>query len=387
MLIYFCQYARIRGIVYHIERRNLPKSEVELAGELPVEDFARAWDAAVKNAAAAMNVQGFRPGNAPERLVIEGVGEDALLRRAAEIALQRAYPKMLEEQKIEAIGQPEVAVTKLARNNPLGFKIKTAVIPGVVLPDYKSIARAIFAAAHEHIAIEDREVGEALEQLRRLYSKSVKNAAPEEKASAPQAGHNTKTDAAAYGERENLPELNDDFARAVGPFHTLDDLRKSIRENLRFKKTARVREQRRTEALDAIARASAMDIPTALIEGERDRLIENLRAQIEHAGLLWPQYLTQIKKSEDELKKEMEHEGEKRARYGLTVRALIAKERIAPSDKDVERCIAILRGQPDAKNLDTARLRDYAYSIAMNDRVFQFLEEQANHTKTEEHSL
>ena len=57
------------------------------------------------------------------------------------MALSEYYPKILEENKIDAISRPEISITKLARKNPLGFKIKTATMPEMKLPDYKQIAK------------------------------------------------------------------------------------------------------------------------------------------------------------------------------------------------------------------------------------------------------
>ena len=61
------------------------------------------------------------------------------------MALNEHYPKIIEEEKIDAISRPEISITKLARKNPLGFKIKTAVLPEIKLPDYKNIAKDILS--------------------------------------------------------------------------------------------------------------------------------------------------------------------------------------------------------------------------------------------------
>ena len=59
----------------------------------------------------------------------------------AELTLNRHYPKILTEHKIDAIGRPSINLTKIAAGNPLGFTITTAIYPEVVLPDYRTLVR------------------------------------------------------------------------------------------------------------------------------------------------------------------------------------------------------------------------------------------------------
>jgi len=137
------------------EIKKLPKSEVEITGEIPADEFERAFSKAMTELNQKAGIPGFRPGHVPENVLIEKVGEAAILEEAAEIALREAYPKMLEENKIEAIGRPEITITKIARKNPLGFKIKTAVLPEITLPDYKKIAGEAMTAKEE-VKVEER---------------------------------------------------------------------------------------------------------------------------------------------------------------------------------------------------------------------------------------
>jgi trigger factor len=126
-----------------IEIKRMPGSEIEVVGEIPAGDFEKYRELAVKKLSQETRIDGFRPGSAPENILVGKIGEGAILEEAAEIALQKIYPQILGENKIIAIGHPEITVTKIARNNPFCFKLKTAVIPEIILPDYKSIASGI----------------------------------------------------------------------------------------------------------------------------------------------------------------------------------------------------------------------------------------------------
>ena len=127
----------------------LPNSEVEIIGEISAEIFMSGRNWAVKEISEKAEMDGFRKGKIPEDILIKNLGMEVLLEKMAVIALEKEYPKIIKEYKIKAIGQPEITLTKLAENNPLGFKIKTSVLPEITLPDYKKIARLIGGQAQK----------------------------------------------------------------------------------------------------------------------------------------------------------------------------------------------------------------------------------------------
>jgi len=131
---------------------------MEIAGEIEADIFESFRSEAVKEMSEEIKIDGFRPGNAPEKVLIEKVGESAVLETMAEIALQKEYQKILEENKIFAIGHPQISITKIAKNNPLGFKIKTAVMPEIQLPDYKNIASKIEKAKEDKLGSEEEKI-------------------------------------------------------------------------------------------------------------------------------------------------------------------------------------------------------------------------------------
>ena len=137
---------------------NLPDSEIELSGEIPAVDFMAYWPAALQAVRDQLTIPGFRPGHAPEKLVIEQAGEEKILFEMANSALSKAYPEILLANKIKAIGEPEISITKIAKDNPLGFKIKTALRPEVTLPDYVKIAATTRAAWPDPQEISEEEI-------------------------------------------------------------------------------------------------------------------------------------------------------------------------------------------------------------------------------------
>lgn len=124
-----------------IKLTNLPEREIEIIGAITAEKMSLMREKALKKFKDDLELPGFRKGNAPESLVAQKVGEMRLLEEAAEIAMQEEYPNILDEHKVDAIGRPEITITKLAPGNDLGFKIKTALYPDVKIGDYKKIAK------------------------------------------------------------------------------------------------------------------------------------------------------------------------------------------------------------------------------------------------------
>ena len=159
-----------------ISVKKLPHSEVEVEGELPAEIFETYFDRAVKKLGENLEVPGFRKGKAPESILLAQLGEGKILEEMAELALAEHYPKIIEENKIDAISRPEVAITKLARKNPLGFKIKTAVLPEVKLPDYKKIAKKEKGAvpeADKNITVTEEDLENTILDIRKSRAPKI----------------------------------------------------------------------------------------------------------------------------------------------------------------------------------------------------------------------
>src|ERR1035437_8358094 len=127
----------------NIVLNSLPEREMEIIGQIAAERMSELREKALQKLKADAEIDGFRKGNAPDALVAQKVGEMRVLEEAAEIALSEEYPNILEEHSIDAIGRPEITITKIGVGSPLEFKVKTALMPEVKLADYKKIVGEI----------------------------------------------------------------------------------------------------------------------------------------------------------------------------------------------------------------------------------------------------
>ena len=149
-----------------IDIKKLPKSLVEITGEIPKEKLEEKRKDAIKNLAGKVEIDGFRKGMAPESVLVKKLGSMSILEEMAQICLNEAYPEIILKHELDVIGYPEISITKIAEGNPLGFKITSTIVPEIELPNYKKIAGDI-VSKKENIEITDKEVGETIEEIRK----------------------------------------------------------------------------------------------------------------------------------------------------------------------------------------------------------------------------
>lgn len=128
-------------------------SEIEITGEISAGDFMFEKRPAIKEITRKIDIKGFRKGKIPEDIILKNINQRVLLERMAVMALEKKYPEIIKKNKIKPIGRPEIIITKIAENNPLGFRIKIAIMPEIKLPDYKIIAKDIIGKMEEKLSV------------------------------------------------------------------------------------------------------------------------------------------------------------------------------------------------------------------------------------------
>jgi len=310
---------------------KLPNAEVEIVGELGVAEFLAYRGRALRSLNQEVKVDGFRPGQVPEQVLVSKIGEEKILIEMAELALQETYPKIIAENKIDALGRPEITLTKLAKDNPLGFKIKTAIHPEITLPEVKKIAKRIITNQNEsaiEIVIADKEVDEVLAEL-----------------------------------EKNKADLS-----------KIDNPKEKIKANLKLEKAAKQKDKRRLEIAAAIVRETKLEVPNILIESEADKMLGEMRGQIEQMGLKFEEYLKQLKKEEKDLRAEWRGDAEERVRTALVLAKIAEVEKIGAPEAEVEKEVKHLKEH--YKDANENQLRAYVGNMLINEYVFRFLEEQ-----------
>ncbi|MFA5001069.1 MAG: trigger factor [Candidatus Paceibacterota bacterium] len=354
------------------------EGEIELSAELEVEIFNGYRDQALKALGADAKIDGFRPGHIPEKVLIEQLGEEKVLWEMAQQAIADYYPAILQEHKIPAIGQPQVTITKIAKDNPLGFKIKTAVMPEIKIGDYKKIAQKANELGGEtskspevsppSLTASDEEINKVIEELRR--SRATVDHSEHEHKEDEKCDHSTPE----LPKEAELPELTDEFAQSLGQFKTVDELKAKIKENLELEKKNKAKDKKRVEIVEEIIKASEIKIANLLVDSEKEKMLAEMESQIGYMGLKFDDYLAHLKKTRDELKSGWDKEARQRVAFGLVLAEIAKLEKIEAPEEELKREIDYLKNQ--YKDVPEDRLRAYASSLLINEKVFEFLENQ-----------
>ncbi len=346
---------------------KLPKSEVEIEGELDAVSFEAYYAKALQKIGENVELDGFRKGKVPESVLISKIPEISILEEMAQLALNEHYPLILEAEKIDAISRPEITITKLARNNPMGFKIKTATLPEIKLPDYKKLAKNILAEVTEKdkdTTVTDEELESTIMDIRK--SRAPKQHIAEGAENAEQKAHDTK--------EVELPEMNDAFVQALGPFENVEDFKTKLRENLKIEKANSLREKTRLRMIEKIIEETQSEVPEILISIEVDKILYKMESDITQMGLKFEEYLKHINKTVEDLKKEFRTDGEKKAKLALVLNEIAKAEKIVADKEAVAKEVAhILEHYKDA---DPTRAEMHAENVLTNEMIFNFLENQ-----------
>ncbi len=369
-----------------IKINKLPKSEVEIEGELEAEVFESYWDKALHKIGENLEVDGFRKGKVPENVLLSKIPEAQILGEMAEMALSDYYPKILEEEKIDAISAPEISITKLARKNPLGFKIKTSTMPEVGLPDYKKIAKKALEDTEKegkNTEATDQELEDTIMDIRKSRAKHVHIAetgeAEDHKHEHKEGeAHEHKDQASEVKDASmpdaELPEFNDDFVRSLGPFKDVADFKDKLKENIKLEKENQAREKTRLKIIEEIIKELKIELPEVLVQVELDKILYRMESDITQMGLKFEDYLRHINKTIEDLRKEFRGDAEKKAKLALILNEIAKQEKIIADQEQVANEVAqILSHYKDA---DPERAKTYAENVLTNEKVFQFLENQ-----------
>ncbi|MBI2054629.1 MAG: trigger factor [Candidatus Sungbacteria bacterium] len=333
-----------------------------------------------------------------------------------------------------------VGVKKLAPGNPLMFSIKTAVIPEFKLPDFERIAQKILKTKTTP-RVEPKEIDDAIQWLReergqeKLVSrpaakgdrveidftashadveigggksqnhpliigkgtmvpgfeeelvgmspndeKKFSLAIPDSHAEKSIAGKTLDFSVKMNQIKERiLPELNDEFAKTLGNFDSLSALTENIKEGITEEKIIKERDRLRVAMADAIAQETSMEVPEVMVSNELEKMMSELKANLESMGLNYENYLTHVKKTEEILKRDWHVDAERRVKIALVLAGIANNKKIEPSAEEVEgeikQFLAKFKTTPQAeKTIDPESLKTWARGTVRNEKVFQYLE-------------
>jgi trigger factor len=171
-----------------------------------------------------------------------------------------------------------------------------------------------------------------------------------------------------------LPEFNDAFVQALGPFTDINDFKTKLKENIKIEKENQAKEKTRLRIIEKIIEDSMLEVPEILIEAEVDKILYRMESDITQMGLKFEDYLKHLNKTVEDLKKEFKNDGEKKAKLSLILNEIAKVEKIVADEEQLEKEVTqILEHYKDA---DPERARMHAENVLTNEKIFQFLESQ-----------
>ncbi|TLS53493.1 trigger factor [Paenibacillus antri] len=363
--------------------------------EVEAEQVNEAINKAFKKVANRVNVPGFRKGKVPRQIFEAKFGVESLYQDAIDIILPEAYTYALQETGIEPIDRPEVDIEKFAKNEPMKLTAKVQVKPEVQLGEYKGLE--VEAKSDD---VTDEEIDAELNRLQQRHAEIVpveegvaqngdiavidfegfadgvpfeggkgekhslelgsgsfipgfeegvvgmaKGEEKEVQVTFPEDYHaeNLKGQAATFKvklqdlKRKNLPELDDEFAKDVSEFETLEEFKKDLSDKIKARKEREFRIHQEQSVVDQASDNATVDVPAVMVETELNNMVKEFESRLRTQGMTLELYFQFTNTSEDALREQMLPDAQKRVRNNLVLEAIAKAEGLEASDEDLEK--------------------------------------------------
>lgn len=409
---------------YEIKEATATKKKVEI--EVSAEDFNNYYSQTLKKISADAEIPGFRKGKVPENMVEKRVTKEGVLSEAAEIAIRESWAKFLAESKEEAISQPQVEVIKIAKGNPLVFTAEFEILPEIKLPKLDSAK-----VEKKEVEVTDQEVEDAIkwiQQSRAKYSEKISGAEdgdlveftfscldiendPEKKdrivlgkghyiegledtlrgmkreevrefeTQHPQEKKEKKIKISVKVDsvkKVEIPEVNDELVKGLG-FNTVEELKKDIREGIKKDKEIAEIQRVREESIKKLIEKTEIEVPKTLIKREQDFMLNNIKERcLSELKINFEEYLKQVKKTEEEITKELEKIAKEKVKGFLVLHQIVKDEKIEVTEEEISQKIEEMLNQyPNKeeikKTMDEVQVRLYIEDELKREKAFNLL--------------
>ena len=378
------------------------KNDVKFTMEFTAEEFENAQIKAYQKAKDQFQIDGFRKGKAPRSIIEKHYGEGVFFEDAIDELFKEHYGKALGELELEVIDSPAAEFSKIAKGEGFTVTITVPCFPVVEVKDYKGVeidkieqevkdedveneikalqkrnARMILVErpAKEgdtvlldysgFVGDEQFEGGTAERQELKLGSgmfipgfeeqligatpgekKDVVVTFPEEYHAESLAGKEAVFHCLVHEiKEEQLPELDDEFAKDVSEYDTLEELKKANRERLEAYAKAGSESQMKDAALGKVVAANEVEVPRAMVEDEMDRMCQELDQQLRYQGMGLQQYLQFTGKDMAAFRDELRPDAERQVKTRLLLMGIVEAEKIQVSQEEIEEELKVMAAQ------------------------------------------
>ena len=377
-----------------IRNEKVAENTVELEFKVVSEQFADAVSKAIRKANKEITLPGFRKGKAPRNVVEKMLGAEAFFNDAIDALLPDAYADAVEAAGIEPVARPEVDITACSKEEGFTAVAKVVVKPEVEVKEYKGLK-----ATKKAVKVEEFEIDTELENLRDRNGRMVNvedRAAkltdtanidfegfvdgvafeggkgegfdlmlgsgqfipgfeeqivdhnigdefdvevtfPEEYHAAELAGKPAvfKTKLNSLKAKE-LPELDDEFAKDVSEFDTLEELRADIRKAKEERAAQEAELDVENKLVDAVVASMEAVIPQEMVESRIDEMVRDFEGRMSQQGLQLATYLQYTGMEMETFRKSFAEQAEQQVKIRLALEKVAAMENIEVSEEEVD---------------------------------------------------
>ena len=402
---------------------KLDKSKVALTIEADAAAFEAAINKAYLKQRGKISVPGFRPGKAPRKMIESMYGAEVFYEEAVNILLPDAYEDAVKEQELKVVGYPEVELESCGKDGVV-FKCTVAVYPEVTLGQYKgleapkaevnvtdedvenrlnemadrnsrlvSVEREIQKGDTADIDFEgfdngvpfdggkgenfDLEIGsgsfvpgfeDQLVGMKAGEEKDIDITFPEnytpELAGKPVVFH-VKVNEVKHKE---VPAIDDEFAKDVSEFDTLEELKADTRKQLTNDREAAAQRAFEDALMQKVADGIQADIPDEMVDVQAQQMMENFQQQLAAQGIPFDQYLKMTNTTEADFTKQAYGPAEQQVKMDLAVRAIIDAEKLDATDDEVE---AEMMNVADKYGMDLDTVKKYLRPEDVKEQVIR----------------
>lgn len=354
-----------------VTKTKKENAEVVLSGALPAENVEKFYDAAVKAAVKEVELPGFRKGHVPPERVIEEVGKNYLWKEAAERALKDELEGILKEEQVSPIAPVSLSLKSPEHGKDVVFEITVTTPPSISIADYKEVAKNALATLPKQD--EEKEYADAKRafrtQVRAIPQMQNPDTVKEKEGSAKK---NEAPDATAPEEENSADEpLTDEEAKAVG-FENGKAVEHFIEGEAKKAVAERGMQRRRGAVAEALIKAATYEIPKLFVDEESKALLGTFKQEVKAQGMEWNDYLGRVKKTEEEVKKDLAPNAEKRIALDLIFGNVIREEKLELDEKDKKKQEEFAKKLVE-QGVDEARAKSYAAEQFLREKAWEAL--------------
>lgn len=412
----------------------LADKKVKLTIKIDAKEWEDALQKAYEQTKGKYRVQGFRAGKAPRKVIEREYGDTVFYDEALNESFYKYYDEIITKEKLDVIGNPDVSVDKIETSG-VTMTVKTALYPEVKLGAYTGLtvekAKVSVTAAEVNGAIKDMQekagrmvkvereakngdtviidfVGkkdgvafdggtakgyelvlgsgsfipgfeDGLVGTKAGEEKALNVTFPKDYPAEDLAGKECVFEVTVHEVREKvLPALDDEFAQNVSEFNTMEEYKKSVKENLKNQKEKKAEQEAEEKLLEQITENAVVDIPEVMVEEQADAFIHDFEHRLSHQGLTLDGYLQYMNTTVEKLKASRMEDARKTVKTRLVLDAILKKENITLEREEVDKAIedhAKLNGMTVEEfkaNVHDHVLNDIANNIVMT-KLLDFL--------------